>query len=142
MIVDVAPMVMRHIRREMRRRANGLSVPQFRALLYVYRHEAAGLAEIAEHVGLMPPSASKMMDKLVARGLVLREIPSDDRRRIRLTLTARGRASVELARRGTAEELAHVVAKLTPEQRVVLAQGLNILSELFSEHPPARLPHA
>ena len=142
MIVDVAPMVMRHIRREMRRRANGLSVPQFRALLYVYRHEAAGLAEVAEHVGLMPPSASKMMDKLVARGLVLREVPTSDRRRVRLTLTARGRAAVEVARRGTAEELARVVAKLTPEQRAVLVHGLNVLGQLFSERPPDRLPHA
>ncbi|MCX5999878.1 MAG: hypothetical protein NTU41_09910, partial [Chloroflexi bacterium] len=61
LLMDVVPLVMRRIRMEMRRQGMpGLSVPQLRALIYLYRNEGASHSELAEHIGLGLPSMSKM----------------------------------------------------------------------------------
>jgi DNA-binding MarR family transcriptional regulator len=100
-IVDVVPLVMRAIQAEMRSaRTRGLSVPQFRALAYIDYHPGASLSDVAEHVGLTLPSTSKMIDGLVARELVARDVCAVDRRRIALALTERGRSVLDSARRG------------------------------------------
>ena len=52
-ILEVVPQVMRTIRTEMRqRRASGLSVPQFRAMIFVNRQGQGSLVEVAESLGL------------------------------------------------------------------------------------------
>lgn len=49
------------------------------------------LAELNEHVLLSQPALSRMVDRLVARGLIAREPDPRDRRGVLLTLTAAGR---------------------------------------------------
>jgi DNA-binding MarR family transcriptional regulator len=72
-ILDVKPVVMRFIRAEMRRhRAPGLSVPQFRTLVFIERSEGSSLGTVAEHLGLTPPSACKLVDGLRERRLIFR----------------------------------------------------------------------
>ena len=74
-ILEIVPMVMRAIRTEIRsHRGSELSVPQFRVLIFLNRHEGASLSDIAEHLGLTLPSTSKMIDGLVARNMVTRQM--------------------------------------------------------------------
>jgi DNA-binding MarR family transcriptional regulator len=47
--------------------------------------------DLADHIDISPGGASKLVDRLVAAGLVDREIDADDRRVSRLRLTAQGR---------------------------------------------------
>ena len=77
-ILEAVPMVMLAIRTWMRsHRGSDLSVPQFRVLVYLHRHEGSSLSDIAEHVGLTLPSMSKMIDGLV---VTRRMDPGDCRR--------------------------------------------------------------
>ena len=67
-IMDVVPLVHARIRTEMRSyRMPGLSIPQFRALIYLFRHENASLSDVAEHLNLKLPSTSKLINALVER---------------------------------------------------------------------------
>ena len=101
-LIEVVPLVMRALRAEMRRhRSADLSVPQFRVLAFVDRRRGATLSEVAEHIGLTLPSASRMVDGLVARNLLTRGISPSDRRFVALALTAQGRSRLESARRAT-----------------------------------------
>jgi DNA-binding MarR family transcriptional regulator len=69
-VLDVAPLIMRAIRADMRaHRHAGFSVPQFRMLAFLNRNEGASLSGLAEFIGLTLPSASTMVDTLVARKL-------------------------------------------------------------------------
>ena len=118
----------------------GLSVPHFRTLNYLSRHPGASLSELAEFLGLTPPSASKLVQKLVASRVVARRI-GRDRRRIRLTLTADGRAALAEAHRETQESLARTLSALSRRELKTLHASLRILSDAFSRsEPDARLP--
>ena len=82
-ILEVVPQVMHTIRREMRsRRAAGLSVPQFRALIFINRQQQAALVEVSEHLELTGATTCRMMDELVERGLILSRPSTVDRRKI------------------------------------------------------------
>lgn len=70
-LLDTVPQVMRCIRTEMRsRRGHNLTVPQFRTLNFLKRSPEASLSEVAEHLGLTLPSASKIVDGLVTEKLL------------------------------------------------------------------------
>src|SRR5512136_2638870 len=101
------PAVMRFIRGQMRghRRAH-LTVPHFRALVFLSHYDDASLSALAEHVGLSLPAASRMVELLVKRGLMERRPRSGDRRRLALALTARGRTTFSAALRATRAALA------------------------------------
>src|SRR4051812_20164272 len=91
-VLDVIPLIMRAIRTEVRsRRTRHMSVPQFRTLAFLSHCPHSSLSPLAEHLGLTRPSASKLIDGLVADELVTRETSPADRRQIRLNLTARGK---------------------------------------------------
>jgi DNA-binding MarR family transcriptional regulator len=132
-LLDVVPLIMRTIRVEMRRRRGlELTVPQFRALLYIERHPGASLAEVAGFLGLTPPSTSRLVDGLVDRGQVARGESQADRRRLTLVLTLGGRSLLQAARRGTTDRLAQVVEGLTSTQRERLVRALEAVRPIFA----------
>jgi len=135
-LLEVVPLVMRTIKGEMRsRRAAGLSVPQFRTLLRVNRQPQTSLTEVAEHLGLTTPTTCRMIDDLVARGLVLSQPSTVDRRKIMLSLTGAGRASLEDARQGTLDCLEELLAPLAPDERAAVIQAMRILQRTFAPEP-------
>ena len=135
-ILEVVPQVMRTIRTEMRqRRASGLSVPQFRAMIFVNRQGQGSLVEVAESLGLTSATTCRMMDELVARQLVLSRPSTIDRRKIVLTLTDEGREVLEKARQGTLDRLEELLAALSAEERAVIFQSMGLLRRAFA--PPA-----
>jgi DNA-binding MarR family transcriptional regulator len=135
-LLDVMPLVMRTIKLEMRsRRAEGLSVPQFRAMLHVNRQTQTSLTEVAEHLGLTSATTCRMIDDLVERGLVLSRPSTIDRRKIVLSLTGAGQANQEAARRGTLARLEELLAPLTADERAAVVQAMHILQSAFAPEP-------
>ncbi len=138
LLMEVVPRVMRRIRMEMRsHRAPGLTVPQLRTLVYIYRNEGASLSEVAEHIGLKLPSMSKTVDALVARKLVIRRAVADDRRYVSLRLSAHGLAELKRTRKMTETRLAESLGLLPPEQQGRVAEALKMLGQVFA---PEGLP--
>ncbi len=131
-ILEAVPMVMRAIRNEMRsHRASDLSVPKFRVLIFLNRHEGASLSDIAEHLGLTLPSMSKMIDGLVARDMVIRQMDPGDRRRVTLAPTALGRTAMQSAYEATAARLAGRLAALPVSARRTILKAMQILESIF-----------
>jgi MarR family transcriptional regulator for hemolysin len=127
-ILEVIPSAMRLIRMEMRRRRGAdLTVPQFRSLIFLQRNPGSALRQLADHLGLTPPTVSKMIDGLVARSLIERPDSPADRRRVELRLTARGNALVDRVRGETVAKFAERFAKMTPEDRDLLIRALESL---------------
>lgn len=133
LVMDVVPPVMRAIRTEMRRQGSAdLSVPALRTLLYLARRDGASLSEAAEHIGLTLPSASRLVDGLVDRGLVRRRTSATDRRRVTLGATPKGRNLMESVRAGAQARMAKRIADLSPESRASVVRGLEALRPLFT----------
>ncbi len=132
-VLEVVPVVMRTIRAELRRhRAADLSVPQFRTLAFIDRQSDASLSDVAEHIGLTLPSMSKIVEGLVVRKLVTRQTHPTDRRRMTLTLTARGQTALQSSRAATRACLAEDLAALSDRQRDAVTQALEILRPIFT----------
>ena len=135
-LLEVVPQIMRAVRAEMRQHgAADLNVPQFRTLAFIGRRPGGSLSAVAEHIGLTLPAMSTLVNGLVARELVVRAPAADDRRRVTLTLTPRGRAVWEAAHAATAARLAEQLAALSASDREQVSRALEILRPLFAAQP-------
>ncbi len=131
-LFEVVPLVMSTIRAEVRRhREGGLSLAEYRVLVYLRGRQDVSLSALAEHIGLGLPSMSKMVEGLVERKLMKRQTPADDRRRVTLELTARGNALWQSARESTQAALAERFALLSEQERATVIQAMQILQPLF-----------
>ena len=130
-LVELTPAIMIRIRGEMRRRTMpGLSIQQFRALNYLRRHPQSSLSNLSVHLGLTPPSTSKLVQQLVAKQVVTRRSAAD-RRRVSLSLTQIGITAFTTARLETQQQLAEKLNSLTKAELSTLSKGLNVLSSVF-----------
>jgi len=131
-LLDVVPVIMRTIRAEMRsHRSNDLTEPLFRSLMFLERHPGVSLLDLAGHLGLTSPSACKIVDGLVVRGMVKRQPSNTDRRKITLALTHQGQKVLDEARSSTEARLAGLLAPLSGEQCETVFQVLQIVQPLF-----------
>ena len=132
-IVDTIPLVMRFLRSQMRSyRTEGLSIPQFRVLLFVSRCSGTSLSAAADHVGLSLPAVSRMTDKLVARGLLARRHRLDDRRGVSLAVTSRGQRALTAALKATQTDLAAKLDDLNEERRTTVVRSMQVLRPIFA----------
>jgi len=137
-VLEVIPLVMRLIRKEFRsQRGPGFSVPEFRSLAFINRTPGASLGEVADHLGLEAPTASKLVDELVKRGLVRREEDPGDRRRVRLSILPKGRTSIDKAYEHTRQFLVTRLAHLTEAERRTVLRSMELLKQAFSGEPIA-----
>jgi DNA-binding MarR family transcriptional regulator len=133
-VMETVPLVMRAIRAEMRRqRTRTLSVPQFRALIFLSRQPGASLSSLAEYLGVTRPTASALVDRLVRRGLVTRTTHPRERRRLVLALTPSGTRHLQRARDVARGRLAAMLADLSPADLRKVAEGMALLQGAFKE---------
>jgi DNA-binding MarR family transcriptional regulator len=76
-------------------RLGGVSLVQLRALTVLRRLGTATLGDLAGGMGVTVSTTSRLVDRLVAAGLVLREPAPHSRRELALQMTASGRALLE-----------------------------------------------
>ncbi len=82
------------------------------------------LSALADEMGAIPSSASRLCDRLEAAGLIRREVPPDNRRAVSLSLTEEGRrrlASFDQTRR---EDFMPILERMSPQARGALLEGL------------------
>ncbi len=70
----------------------GVTVAQWCVLIALYRGDATTPLEVARFVDVDGGAVTRLVDRLVAKGLVARRADPSDRRLVRLVLTDRGRA--------------------------------------------------
>ncbi len=134
LLIDVVPVIMRYIRNEMRsQRLRGLSVPQFRTLVFLSRNEQASLSQVAEHIGVTLGTTSKLINALVERRLVIRMTSHDDRRYVRLKLSKLGMVIMTRAREGSEVRLAKKLGKLSTKEQVTVSAALLALRASFGD---------
>jgi DNA-binding MarR family transcriptional regulator len=130
-VLETVPLVMRAIRTRMREgRPEAISIPQFRALIFIRRHPGTDLSAVASQVGTSLAAASELVARLVRQGLVVRETDPGSRRRIRLTLSDVGLADLEVAELRTTAWLVDLVARLDADRARALVGALADLRSL------------
>ena len=108
----------------------GLSLAKLGALRHlVLASEPLTLSQLAERHCCGKSNVTQLVDRLEADGLVARESDPDDRRTVRATVTASGRAAYERASAILAEHERAIDAQLGRGPRAELARGLKALRE-------------
>ena len=132
-IAEGLRLALRRLLREFRRETHdlGLSKLQLILLIGVFEHPGIGVAELARLENLRGPTVSPQIKALEAAGIVAREAPNpEDRRRIGLVVTEKGRAMIETLRRNRTDWLTRRIAELSPDSRRALHDAIGPLGEL------------
>ena len=119
------------IRRLMKSYRKGLTLQQFRALVFIDKRPSVCLSTLRDHLGASLPTVSRVISGLVARELVKREGCRDDRRQMSLAITLKGQEVLRGAWVGTQGRLAEELAHLEPAQRETLAEAMKLLKLTF-----------
>jgi len=106
-----------------------VSVSQLRALLIIGRQAPTNLNQLAEELGAIPSSASRLCDRLEAAGLLRRVPDPRDRREVQLMLTPSARRLLDQIRERRQAALAHVLERMSPAARSDLLRSLQSFAE-------------
>ena len=85
---------------------------------------------LIRQLGVSKQAASQLIDTLVVRGYLERRANADDRRRLTIELTDRGRAAAEAIRDGVEFVDAELARMLSPAELAGLRRGLEALTEI------------
>ena len=80
---------------DMFRKKFGLTVPAWQVLSVIGRFEPMNPSDVASRTSMQADKVTRTVDKLVQAGLLVRGSDSEDRRRIVLKLTAKGRSTFD-----------------------------------------------
>lgn len=111
--------------------ASGLTGPQVRLVATVVRSGPISLTELSQTLGVSHSTASGIVDRLEARGLLRRTPDAADRRRTTIALTDIVTRYVRELEAGPDARLAGALARASPNQRRAISRGLRTLRELL-----------
>ena len=120
--------------RRMRQRSSGdLSPSMGAALASIERHGPLTPAELADHERFQRPTATRVVAKLEARGLVARTPHPADRRSCLVAVSADGQAMLQDTRRRRTTYLAGRLAAVSDADIATLDRAAEILEQLLDE---------
>ena len=112
-----------------------VTLPQYRTLVVLQSRGPQSLQQLAGELDVVPSTATRMCDRLVAKGLVERSVPDEDRRVVLLAATRSGAALVDRVTTVRRAELAHVVGAMPAAERSALVPALTAFAEAAGEVP-------
>jgi DNA-binding MarR family transcriptional regulator len=113
-----------------------ITLAQFRLLVVLYTGGAVNLSVLADHLGVNPSTATRMIDRLIAASLVSRETNPASRREVVVTLTEAGAGAVRQVTARRRKEIARIVGRMPAKHRQGLVDALEAFTDAGGE-PPA-----
>ncbi len=112
-----------------------VTLTQYRSLVILAARGPQGVAALAEAVAVTPPTASRLCDRLVRKGLVRRRTDRRDRRQVRVGLTEAGRHLVDTVTERRRREIAGLLASMPQQEQRPVAAALQQLAQVAGEVP-------
>lgn len=104
-----------------------VTLPQFRTLVLLEGRGAMTVADLAEELGVVPSTASRMCDRLVAKKLIRRALDRSNRRRVRLTLSEAGHDLIAASTRRRKQQIARLIKAIPVSEQERLTEALSVL---------------
>ena len=128
--------VVGRFRRQLRRSAGRgfgsarLTESQSELLWLVARQPGISVGAAAAELGLVPNTASTLVSKLVANGLLVRAVDKTDRRACQLRLAEPTQQIVDASRAARRSLMSEVLGELDDDQIESLTKGLEVLDTM------------
>ena len=117
-----------------------LTVTQHFAVMMIDENGPLTIKALAELLGISPPSASSMVDKLVSKGILNRRQSQKDRRKVRVSISPAASKVIDSANRTTIGIYADLLEKAGPETTRKWCDVLEHLKRIIEEDTPATWP--
>jgi DNA-binding MarR family transcriptional regulator len=105
-----------------------ITVGEHRCMMAVGRLGCPSMKELSEHLQVKPSTVTGLVDGLVQRGLAERRTDAEDRRMVRVALTAGGKRSRDRRRKAKRQQLLASLASIGDEQLRRVRDALQILA--------------
>ncbi|SDO57600.1 MarR family winged helix-turn-helix transcriptional regulator [Desulforhopalus singaporensis] len=118
--------VSRLMRRDFDQRVHylGLTQVQWRAIVHIARQEGCNQSLIADLLEVKPITVTRLIDRLVEQGWVVRKPDERDRRAVRLYLTEKARPLLATMQEKALETRAKALRGVSDEEFTILAAAL------------------
>lgn len=110
-----------------------VTLTQFRTLVVLDSHGPSRLNRLAERLEVTASTALRMVDRLIAAGLVDRRENAQDRREVVIDLTTAGRSLVRRVTRARRTEIERVVRAMPMTRRRELVRALEAFATAADE---------
>lgn len=112
-----------------------VTIAQYRALVVLQSRGPQSAQRLAAELGVAPSTATRMCDRLVAKGLIAREPVAGNRREVRLVATAAAAEVVGAVNRRRRRELRTIVSAMPERDRRALVRALESFNRAAGEVP-------
>ena len=106
---------------------SGLSPPQLHTIHVIHTHGQVALSQLASELNVSPPSASTMVDRLVEKGILIREQDVDDRRRVIISVSQGVAEEFQELQNSILSSFTKIVEKIGPK---TATQWCNVLKKI------------
>lgn len=117
-----------------------VSIVQLRALTILREMVVANLAQLADGMGVTVSTTSRLVDRMVAAGLVDRRRATHSRREIALTLTDQGKATLDRYDELRLQGMHELMTQLSATEREQVLDAFAVFGTVA--HESLRLPEA
>ncbi len=131
-VIETAWRVLGLVKAEITRaQPTDLTLTQMRSLGFLIGSPGASLSELAEDLGLQMPTTSKVVEEMVQKRWVVRGVVPENRRKLALNVTAKGRKAVEKAAEPAMTRVRELLAQLSPKDLKTVERAMSILNPLM-----------
>jgi DNA-binding MarR family transcriptional regulator len=120
--------------------AEETTLAQYRALVVLASRGPQRMVDLARALQVTPPTAGRMCDRLVRKGLIRRHRARADRREVQVSITAAGRQVVDDATERRRALLSEILGRLPASQQAAVAAALQAFTAAAGEVPDGQWP--
>lgn len=106
-----------------------VSILRLKTLHYVSEHSPVSMSDLADFLGVAPPSATTLVNSLVKSKQLARSTDAKDRRSVHLTVTAQGQKTMTEAKRRLASRIRQLLGQLDHHEQQTLMTILRKIAQ-------------
>lgn len=110
-----------------------VTLPQYRVLVVLGTRGPRPASSLAAALGVAPPTATRMCDRLVRKGLISRRTNERDRRQVMLSLTPAGRKLLDTVAAHRREEIVDLLGGVPKERHPSLVEAFHLFAGAAGE---------
>jgi len=115
------------------RKFHDLSVAQLHVFMQVRHRGEVTIKELAKLLGVAPPSASVMVDRMVEKRILVRETSREDRRKVTVSVSPEAMEDIEKTEEAVLRSFVDLVQKVGPETTRKWCEVLGRIKSVLEE---------
>jgi DNA-binding MarR family transcriptional regulator len=112
-----------------------VTLPQYRALVLLASRGEQNVSGLADALEIHPSTATRLFDRLFAKGLIERATSEESRREVTVCLTPAGRSLVRTVTQRRKRELRRILEELDPAAQRQMITAFDRFADAASEVP-------